>query len=42
MMEEEELTYDVRLETGNLAYTALVTLSRACGLLPCDIYLILP
>ena len=28
------------LETGNFAYTALMTLARACGLLPCGIYLI--
>ena len=29
------------LETGNLAYTALMTLARACGLSPRGIYLIL-
>ena len=28
------------LETGNFAYTALMTLARACGLSPCGIYLL--
>ena len=28
------------LETGNFAYTALMTLARACGLSSCGIYLI--